>query len=106
MLLCHAVAAEPCRNPSLKLLFKSCGFNNVIEIDELDEIQDDKLRITGLPFFGEHADLDIKTKMAWLVRMARSSENAWHAIAIRVPKVPAPSGSRNAVASGSALDCG
>jgi L-ascorbate metabolism protein UlaG (beta-lactamase superfamily) len=57
------------QDPSLKLLFQNCGFQNVIEIDELEEIQNGKVRITGLPFFGEHADLDIKTKMAWLVRI-------------------------------------
>ncbi len=57
------------QDPSLKLLFQNCGFQNVIEIDELEEIQNGQVRITGLPFFGEHADLDIKTKMAWLVRI-------------------------------------
>jgi L-ascorbate metabolism protein UlaG (beta-lactamase superfamily) len=45
----------------------------VIEIDELEEIRDGNMRINGLPFFGEHADLDIKTKMAWLVRIGRYS---------------------------------
>lgn len=60
-------------DPSLKLLFQNCGFNNVIEIDELDEIREGKVRITGLPFLGEHADLDIKTKMAWLVRIGQCS---------------------------------
>lgn len=55
------------QDPSLRLLFQNCGFKNVIEIDELQEICDRNVRISGLPFFGEHADLDIKTKMAWLV---------------------------------------
>ena len=31
------------------------------------------LQITGLPFFGEHADLDILSKMAWLVRVGAIS---------------------------------
>src|SRR5947209_2352719 len=61
------------QDPSLKLLFQNCGFKNVIEIDELDEIQDGQVRITGLPFFGEHADLDIKSKMAWLARIGAHS---------------------------------
>ncbi len=57
------------QDPSLKLLLQNCGFKNVIEISEMEEIQDGNTRITGLPFFGEHADLDIKSKMAWLVRI-------------------------------------
>jgi L-ascorbate metabolism protein UlaG (beta-lactamase superfamily) len=61
------------QDPSLRLLFQNCGFKNVIEIDELEEIRDGNMRINGLPFFGEHADLDIKTKMAWLVRIGRYS---------------------------------
>jgi L-ascorbate metabolism protein UlaG (beta-lactamase superfamily) len=61
------------QDPSLKLLFRNCGFRNVIEIDEMEEIRDGKVHITGLPFFGEHADLDIMTKMAWLVRIGLHS---------------------------------
>lgn len=57
------------QDPSLKLLLQNCGFKNVIEISEMEEIEDGNTRITGLPFFGEHADLDIKSKMAWLVRI-------------------------------------
>jgi L-ascorbate metabolism protein UlaG (beta-lactamase superfamily) len=57
------------QDPSLKLLLENCGFQNVIEIAEMDEIQDSNVSITGLPFFGEHADLDIQTKLAWLVRI-------------------------------------
>jgi hypothetical protein len=35
----------------------------------MDEIRDNNVSITGLPFFGEHADLDIQTKLAWLVKI-------------------------------------
>ncbi|HEY7406478.1 MAG TPA: MBL fold metallo-hydrolase [Candidatus Angelobacter sp.] len=61
------------QDPSLRLLFRNCGFKNVIEIDELQEIDDGNVHITGLPFFGEHADLDIMTKLAWLVRIGPHS---------------------------------
>lgn len=61
------------QDPSLKLLLENCGFKNVIEISEMQEIQDRNVRITGLPFFGEHADLDILSKMAWLVRIGSNT---------------------------------
>ncbi|HEV2965245.1 MAG TPA: MBL fold metallo-hydrolase [Candidatus Angelobacter sp.] len=57
------------QDPSLKLLLENCGFQNVIEIAEMDEIRDSNVSIMGLPFFGEHADLDIQTKLAWLVKI-------------------------------------
>jgi len=57
------------QDPSLKLLLQNCGFKNVIEMSELEEIREGNTQIIGLPFFGEHADLDIKSKMAWLIRI-------------------------------------
>jgi L-ascorbate metabolism protein UlaG (beta-lactamase superfamily) len=57
------------QDPSLKLLLQNCGFQNVIEIAEMDEIRDSNVSILGLPFLGEHADLDIQTKLAWLVEI-------------------------------------
>src|SRR5436305_5506946 len=61
------------QDPSLKLLLENCGFRNVIEISEMEEIRDGGIHITGLPFFGEHADLDIRSKMAWLVKIGQHS---------------------------------
>lgn len=61
------------QDPSLKLLFENCGFKNVIELNELEEIRAGNVCITGLPFLGEHGDLDIHTKMAWLVRIGPHS---------------------------------
>jgi len=57
------------QDPSLRLLLESCGFTNVIELNEFQDLRRGDLTITGLPFFGEHADLDVRTKMAWLVRI-------------------------------------
>ncbi|MFL6313369.1 MAG: MBL fold metallo-hydrolase [Terriglobales bacterium] len=57
------------QDPSLKLLLENCGFKNVVEVAELEEIRDGNAHITGLPFLGEHADLDIKSKLAWLVKI-------------------------------------
>jgi L-ascorbate metabolism protein UlaG (beta-lactamase superfamily) len=57
------------QDPSLKLLLKNCGFTNVIELEEMEQVREKNVCITGLPFFGEHADLDIQSKMAWLVQV-------------------------------------
>jgi len=61
------------QDPSLKLIFENCGFRNVVELNELEEIRVGNVSITGLPFFGEHADLDIHSKMAWLVKLGLHS---------------------------------
>lgn len=55
------------QDPSLKLMFESVGFGNVIELGDLDTIQLKDCVITGLPFLGEHADLDIRTKLCHMV---------------------------------------
>ena len=61
------------QDPSLKLLLENCGFKNVVEINEMQEVHAGKVCITGLPFMGEHADLNIKTKLAWLVKVGPHS---------------------------------
>ena len=61
------------QDPSLKLLLQNAGFRNVVEVTELDSITENHVRITGLPFLGEHADLNILTKMAWLVSVGSHS---------------------------------
>jgi len=61
------------QDPSLKLILENCGFKNVIELNEMEEIRAGNVRITGLPFLGEHGDLDIHTKMAWLINIGQHS---------------------------------
>jgi len=61
------------QDPSLKLLLEHCGFKNVIEISEMEEIQHNRVHITGLPFLGEHADLNIQSKLAWRVKVGPHS---------------------------------
>jgi L-ascorbate metabolism protein UlaG (beta-lactamase superfamily) len=56
-------------DPSLKLILQTIGFDNVREIDELETIEIDGGSITGLPFLGEHGDLNIRTKIAYLITM-------------------------------------
>jgi L-ascorbate metabolism protein UlaG (beta-lactamase superfamily) len=53
------------QDPSMKLILKNCGFKNVVEISEFDDLQIGPLSITAIPFLGEHGDLDIRTKMAY-----------------------------------------
>jgi L-ascorbate metabolism protein UlaG (beta-lactamase superfamily) len=59
------------QDPSIKLTLQNTGFKNVIEMDEFGEIQTESGSITGLPFFGEHADLNIRSKLAYLVKVGR-----------------------------------
>ncbi|SRR6266545_2144987 len=61
------------QDPSLRLMFQRLNFKNVIEISELDRMNIPGGFIMGLPFFGEHSDLTIGTKLAHLVRIGRYS---------------------------------
>jgi len=61
------------QDPSLKLMLNGCGFNNVIEIDDMEEIKFSDCTITGLPFTGEHGDLNIQAKSCFHVRLGESS---------------------------------
>ena len=56
-------------DPSMKLVLTNIGFKNVIEIGEMETIDIEGGAITGIPFMGEHADLNIKTKIAYLVNL-------------------------------------
>jgi L-ascorbate metabolism protein UlaG (beta-lactamase superfamily) len=58
------------QDPSLRLLLKQCGFHNVVEIAEMEEIDFGRGSIMAVPFLGEHADLNVLTKSAFLVRLA------------------------------------
>jgi hypothetical protein len=55
-------------DPSIKLLLKQLGFS-VREVDDLEEIPLPGGRITSIPFFGEHGDLNIRSKTAWLIEI-------------------------------------
>jgi len=61
------------QDPSLKLTLEALGFRNVREIGELEEVAIDGGTIVGVPFMGEHSDLDIRTKMAYLVKIGGGS---------------------------------
>jgi L-ascorbate metabolism protein UlaG (beta-lactamase superfamily) len=61
------------QDPSLKLLLRQIGFANVHEMDEMETIALAGVEITGLPFLGEHADLDIRSKLAYLCRLGEHS---------------------------------
>jgi L-ascorbate metabolism protein UlaG (beta-lactamase superfamily) len=51
------------QDPNLKLMFEHIGFTNVIEIDEMESLHFGDCTLTGIPFIGEHSDLDIRTKI-------------------------------------------
>lgn len=54
-------------DPSLRMMFESIGFASVVEFDPLQSVEVGDLRITAVPFLGEHGDLDIRTKSGWLI---------------------------------------
>lgn len=57
-------------DPELKLMFNSIGFNNVIELDEMETLTFADTILTGVPFTGEHSDLNIQAKLCYHVQIS------------------------------------
>lgn len=57
------------QDPSLKHMLITLGFKNVIELNEFEEIPGTGIKITGIPFLGEHSDLNIRCKLCYLVEI-------------------------------------
>lgn len=55
-------------DPSLKLLLQELGFT-VTEVEDLEKIKVKDGHIIALPFMGEHGDLNIRSKTAWLLEL-------------------------------------
>lgn len=60
-------------DPSLKMILKTIAFHNADHLDELESIEICGGKIIGLPFLGEHADLNVRTKLAYLVQLQNKS---------------------------------
>jgi len=54
---------------SLKLMLQHCGFERVTELGEYESLAFECGRILGAPFYGEHADLDVRSKLAYGIEM-------------------------------------
>lgn len=61
------------QDPSLRLLLRQVGFQNVIEVSEMEELPFGSGSITAVPFLGEHGDLNVLSKSAYLARIGRHS---------------------------------
>lgn len=59
------------QDPSIKLALEKTGFKNVFELEEFATIETEAGSVTGLPFLGEHADLNVQAKLAYLIKVGR-----------------------------------
>lgn len=61
------------QDPGLKIMFNAIGFDNVVELGEFEKAGSGNCMITGLPFIGEHSDLDIRSKLCHHVKIGQYS---------------------------------
>jgi len=61
------------QDPNLKLMFNALGFHNVIEIDNMEKVRFENCVITGIPFTGEHCDLNVRAKTCYHIAINRFS---------------------------------
>lgn len=61
------------QDPSMKLLLNNLGFTNVVELTELEQITNENVVITGVPFIGEHHDLHVNTKLCYHIKLGNYS---------------------------------
>src|SRR5215471_5856082 len=59
------------QDPSMRLILRHLGCQNVIELGEMESIEWGGVSITALPFLGEHSDLGINSKAGYLVRAGK-----------------------------------
>lgn len=57
-------------DPSLKLMLNNIGFKNVVTIKEMQTINFSDAIVTGIPFTGEHSDLNILSKSCYLLEIS------------------------------------
>src|SRR5262249_32060292 len=60
-------------DPSAKLILQTVGFQNVWELDELEQVKIPGGYIMGCPFLGEHGDLNVRTKLSYYVHLLDKS---------------------------------
>jgi L-ascorbate metabolism protein UlaG (beta-lactamase superfamily) len=56
-------------DPQLKLMLSYIGFDNVIELGEMEKMKFADITITGIPFTGEHSDLNIQSKLCYHIEV-------------------------------------
>jgi L-ascorbate metabolism protein UlaG (beta-lactamase superfamily) len=61
------------QDPSIKLMLNAIGFNNVVELDEFETVEYLNCKISGLPFMGEHSDLNIRAKLCHHIKIGSYS---------------------------------
>jgi L-ascorbate metabolism protein UlaG (beta-lactamase superfamily) len=57
------------QDPSMKLILRQCGFKNIVEMEEMEGAEFGPLQIRTIPFLGEHGDLDVRTKLAYVAHV-------------------------------------
>lgn len=62
-----------CTDASLKHILAACGFRHVVELGEMETLPVPGGHLTGLPFLGEHGDLDVLGKLAYGLRCGGAS---------------------------------
>lgn len=61
------------QDPSLRRMFNAIGFDQVVEIEDMEKIVFEDITIQGLPFIGEHCDLNIQSKACHYVKAGEFS---------------------------------
>jgi L-ascorbate metabolism protein UlaG (beta-lactamase superfamily) len=61
------------QDPNLRLMFEELGFDNIIELGEMENISFNDCTITGIPFIGEHSDLNIQAKICHHIQAGQFS---------------------------------
>lgn len=72
-LIVPATTSGALQDPNLKLMFKTIGFERTIEIQDMESLHFSDCTVTGIPFIGEHSDLNIQCKMCYHLKFGEFS---------------------------------